>query len=67
MMVDPMLINSTIVESIAKASNDVVGFTQVLVGGFVGLYIISIILTYYTNRQIMRLLKQIRDELRKGK
>ncbi len=62
---DPLIVNSTVVASIAEASGDIVNLAQLLAGGFIGLYIISIILTYFANRKMVKLLKEIRDSLKK--
>ncbi|HLD86505.1 MAG TPA: hypothetical protein VJB12_00415 [Candidatus Nanoarchaeia archaeon] len=62
--IDQELLNSTIVTSVAQASNDLVNLAQILVGGFVGLYILNIIITYYNNRKMISLLLEIRNEMR---
>ncbi len=61
---DPLIANATVLVSVAEASKGLVDLAQLLVGGFVGLYIISIILTYFTNRKIIKLLDEIRNELK---
>ena len=64
---DQLLVNSTVVASIASASGDIVNLAQLLAGGFIGLYIISIILTYYSNRKMVKLLEEIRDGIKRRK
>ena len=64
---DQLLVNSTVVASIAQASGDIVNLAQLLAGGFIGLYIISIILTYYSNRKMVKLLEEIRDGIKRRK
>ena len=54
-MMDPLIVNSTVVASITEASGDIVNLAQLLAGGFIGLYIISIILTYFANRKMVKL------------
>ena len=58
------MLNSTMIMTIAEASGGLVSLAQILVGGFVGLYIISIIVTYYSNKRMRKLLIEIRDELK---
>jgi uncharacterized membrane protein len=66
-MADPLLINSTVIASIGQASGELVNLAQILAGGFVGLYIISIVLSYLYNRKMVKLLKEIKEELGKRK
>ncbi len=62
------LINSEAIELIGPIGGIVTKLTeliQVLVGGIVGLYMILIILRWYEARKLSRILKDIRDDVRK--
>jgi len=62
---DPNSTLPPVLEGLAHSLNSVVNIAQVLVGGIFGLYVILIILRWHEARTLKRLMKEVRDELRK--
>lgn len=60
-----ILTNSTVLEAVANTTSGIVNQIQLFFGGIVGIYIVYVIFIYFSRKQEMKLLKEIRDELQK--
>jgi type III secretory pathway component EscU len=62
-----MAVNATIsaIEPVAGFVRGVFGMVQLFVGGIFGLYVILVILKWFEYKKMVKLLKEIKTEIRK--